>query len=415
VPSRSILLVAQLSPPAGMSAARRTAGLTKYLAQLGHRVTVLTSVASGEGPIEGAERVIRARDLMASRINWRRKHFKALSEGKGATYAAGMSPVASVVVPDLALVGWIPFALPTALRLAARERPDCVITTSPPESAHLIGMALRRRGIPWIADLRDGWGYETTHPDWPLGVQHRLDRALEGAVVRRADQVTTVTAPITADLRERFGIAADTVPNGFDPDERVQASPADVGLDPDRHSIVHTGRMAVAARDPRPLIDALALLADRRPELAARIEAVFAGPLTEDELALIEGSEGRARALGTLPREDTLRLQSAASSLLLLTGRGRRSEATAKLYEYLAAARPILVLGDESAAADIVRETGAGAAVPASDPLAIAAGIERLVEDSTAGGADSRADAYAYPAIAAKMAAHVERLATERR
>jgi glycosyltransferase involved in cell wall biosynthesis len=411
VRSRSILLVAQLSPPTGMSAARRTAGLTKYLAKLGHRVTVLTSVASGEGPIEGAERVIRARDLMASRINWRRKHFKALSEGKGVTYAAGMSPVASVVVPDLALVGWTPFALPTALRLAARERPDCVITTSPPESAHLIGMALRRRGIPWIADLRDGWGYETTHPDWPLGVQHRLDRALEAAVVRRADQVTTVTEPITADIHERFGVDASTVPNGFDPDERIRARPEEVGLDPARHTIVHTGRMAVAARDPRPLIEALALLGERDPELAARAEAVFAGPLTEDELALIEASNGRARALGTLPREQTLKLQSAAGTLLLLTGRGRRSEATAKLYEYLAAGRPILVLGDESAAADIVRETGTGAAVPATDPEAIAAGLRRMIETAGSGSGNGGAERYSYVSIAEQMAAHVERLA----
>ena len=39
--------VAQFAPPASFSAARRTHGLAKYLERLGHRVTVLRSLASG--------------------------------------------------------------------------------------------------------------------------------------------------------------------------------------------------------------------------------------------------------------------------------------------------------------------------------------------------------------------------------
>jgi glycosyltransferase involved in cell wall biosynthesis len=407
---RTILLVAQHSPPSSMSATRRTAGLTKYLARLGHRVVVLTSKASGEGEVEHAARTIRTGDLIASRINPRRRHFEALAKGSDSTYAAGVSPFALVAVPDLALVGWLPYALPAALRALREERPDCVITTSPPESAHLIGMALRRRGVPWIADLRDGWRYETTHPDWPLGLQHRIDDALERAVVERADAVVTVTEPISADLRARHRVAVETIPNGFDPDERVVASAADVGLPGDRHTVVHTGRMAVAGRDPGPFLTALRLVGERRPELAGRLDAVFAGPLTEDERQLLEAANGSARAVGTLPRDETLALQSAAGTLLLLTGRGRRSEATAKLYEYLATDRPILVLGDESAAAEIVRETGRGDAVPADDPEAIAGALERIAErgPEPAGGSAER---YGYDRIAEAMAALVERVA----
>jgi len=37
---RSILLAAQYSPPSFVVAARRVAGMTKYFARLGHRVTV---------------------------------------------------------------------------------------------------------------------------------------------------------------------------------------------------------------------------------------------------------------------------------------------------------------------------------------------------------------------------------------
>jgi glycosyltransferase involved in cell wall biosynthesis len=408
---RTVLLVAQHSPPSTMSATRRTAGLTKYLARLGHRVVVLTSKASGEGPVEHAARTIRTGDLIASRINPRRRHFEALAKGSDSTYAAGVSPFALVAVPDLALIGWLPYALPAALRAVRDERPDCVITTSPPESAHLIGMALRRRGVPWIADLRDGWRYETTHPDWPLRLQHRIDDGLERAVVRRADAVVAVTEPISADLRARHGVPVDTIPNGFDPDERVAADPADVGLPADRHTIVHTGRMAVAGRDPTPFLTALRLVRERRPELAGRLDAVFAGPLTDDEQRLFADADGSARAIGTLPRKDTLALQSAAGTLLLLTGRGRRSEATAKLYEYLATDRPILVLGEDSAAAAIVRETGRGEAVSAEDPEAIAGALEQIAAHGFEVGGGSGAQ-YGYDRISERMADLVERVAT---
>jgi len=410
---RSILIVTQFAPPAGFSAARRVAGLAKYLSRLGHRVTVLTSVASGRGPIQGADRVVRSRDLIVSAVNWRRDHFESLRDGDGVAYEGRPSRLASLVVPDLSLVGWVPFALPVAMRLAREGRYDCVLTTSPPESVHLLGRALQRRGIPWIADLRDGWVFETTHPHWPLAWQRLLDEALERRVLRSAHLVVTVTEPISEDVRGRLGARAVTVPNGFDPDEVVSAAKGEVGLSEARSSLVHTGRMAFAGRSPEPLLRAVSLLRARDSKLADRLEVVFAGPLTATERELIERPPlaGVARAVGTLTREDTLRLQSAADGLLLLTGRNRRSEATAKLYEYLATGKPILVLGEAAAAARVVEETASGIVTSATDPEAIAAALGRLLDG---GPARERRVAsrqrYSYPTIAEQLAGHIERL-----
>src|SRR3954447_14357435 len=102
---RSILLVAQLAPPSEPSAARRVAGLAKYLDRLGHRVTVLTSISSGGGPVTGAERVVRTRDLLVSPLNWRRDSFRSLAggdEGGAGRQADGYSapsPLAAWAVP----------------------------------------------------------------------------------------------------------------------------------------------------------------------------------------------------------------------------------------------------------------------------------------------------------------------------
>ena len=407
----SLLIAAQFAPPAGFSAARRTHGLAKYLERLGHRVTVLTSLASGRGPVPDASRTVRTRDLVASRVNWRRGSFEAAREG-GEGYLEP-SPVASLVVPDLSLIGWLPFLLAKARALVHAGAVDCVFTTSPPESAHLAGMALGRKGIPWIADLRDGWTFESTHPEWPLAAQRRLDAGLERAVASRADLVTTVTDEITEDLRTRLGARAVTLPNGFDPDDVVKANTEDAGLDRGRHSIVHTGRMAFSGRSPRPVLDALEIMRSRSPDLAARTELVFAGPLSGEERQQIAaaGHDGSVRAVGTLGREQTLRLQAAADTLLLLTGRGRRSEATAKLYEYLAAGRPILVLGPGSAAARVVSETGSGKVAAADDPAAIAAALEEAVQSPKPRARRSEAaDRYSYANIAAELSEHVQRL-----
>src|SRR5436309_14645054 len=97
---RSILLVAQLAPPSELSAARRVAGLAKYLDRLGHRVTVVTSLASGTGPVPGS-RGVRTRHLMASRLDWRRGSLHALAGGAGG-YEAAPSRLPSVCLPDLA-------------------------------------------------------------------------------------------------------------------------------------------------------------------------------------------------------------------------------------------------------------------------------------------------------------------------
>jgi glycosyltransferase involved in cell wall biosynthesis len=407
---RSVLIVTQFAPPAGFSAARRVSGLAKYLQELGHRVTVLTSLASGRGPVAGAHRVVRSRDLIVSGVNWRRGHFESLRQGTGASYAARPSRLASVVVPDLSMLGWLPFALPAALRVARESAIDCVLTTSPPESVHLVGRALQRQGLRWIADLRDGWTFETTHPDWPLRAQGWLDESLERRLLRSADLVTTVTEPITEDAIHRVGARAVTIPNGFDPAERVRASKREAGLSEDRHSLVHTGRMAFAGRTPEPLLRAAALLREREPALAERLEIVFAGPLTDAERDRIEARRGVARAAGTLPRDETLRLQSAADGLILLTGRDRRSEATAKLYEYLAAAKPILVLGEAAAAARVVEQTRSGIVTSATDPESIAEALRRLLTSGAAPADWAAADEYAYPAIAQRLSDRIDAL-----
>jgi glycosyltransferase involved in cell wall biosynthesis len=405
---KSILLVCQYAPPSSLVPARRIGGLTKYLARLGYKVTVLTSALSGEGPIEGAADVVTTQDLMTSRLNWRRGSFDALGGGVPAPYKR-RSTLEDVIVPDVGLATWLPYVLPRALRLASERSFDCVVTSSPPQSVHLVGRALRRRGLPWIAELRDGWTFDPPRPPWPLKLQARLDAALERSTLAQADVVVGVTDPIVDDVRRRLGLRAELVTNAFDPEEAAEPEAVADFVRDGRHLLVHTGRMAVSGRTPGPLLDALARVR------SDRLDVVLAGPLSEDERPLIERAEsdGLLRWVGVLDRSRTLALQRAADSLLVLArGASGKSVATGKLFEYLGARRPILVLGEDTEAARIVREAGAGTATSATDPEAIAGALAALADGPPPPADPAAIERYGFPAVAARLAELLDEVAS---
>jgi hypothetical protein len=349
---------------------------------------------------------------LTSGLNWRRGQFAALGGVSGESYKPP-SRLASVVVPDLSLGTWLPFALPAARRLARERRFDCLLTTSPPPSTHLVGLALHRRGIPWIAELRDGWTFEPPHPSWPTGIQLAADRALERNILMRADAVVGVTRPIVEDVRSRLGVDAVTITNGFDPEDEAEIGAASELLDPNRFSLVHTGRLSLSHRSLEPFLDGIRILRSENRDLADRLEVLFAGSVTDEERTLLSAPDlaETVRFVGWLERPRALALQRAADALLVVTGSAsQRSVATGKLFEYLGARRPILVLGKETEAARIVAETRAGLAVSVSDATAIADGLRQLVAAPPEGPEQERVVDYTYPVLIDRIRAVIDRI-----
>jgi len=408
--ARSILLVCHFYPPSAGAAVQRPVSMARHLRRMGHRVTILTTGAFGRlGPEEERD-VVRTFDLqlLRARLLGERQATPIL---EAETYTNRPHPLSYVLVPEALVLAWAPFAVARAVALHRRERFDCVITTSPPESGHLAGWVLQRIGARWIADIRDGWIFESYRPDWPTRLQDRLDRRLERRLMQSADAVTCVAEPLADYFRSELGANAVVVPNGWDPEALggTAGHPPDV-IDPARVSLVHTGRLEVVDRDPAPLIEALRALAREEPAVAARLELVFAGTFTERERELFRSDVAPARIVvaGNLPRREALALQRAADGLLLITAGTRRHEVTGKLFEYLGVGRPILALADGTEAARIVRETEAGLTIAAGDPVAARRALTEFASGSVAPPRVEARRAYAYPAVAERMAAQVE-------
>jgi len=414
---RRILLVAYFYPPLNSIGARRPAALAKWLRRRGHDVTVLTSVQSGSAPDDAAAGVVRTRDLLATRLNWRGQSLDVTTGRSDAAWDPDPGIWGKLFVPDVQIVSWMPFLVPAARRLQRERRFDAVISTAPIEVGHAAGLALQRGGVAWVADFRDGWRFEAPRPDWPLALQRRVDDAFERLVVRRADALVTVSEPLSADLRRRHGAAVETLTNGFDPeDEALDGTLPDGTVDPRKLTLVHTGGLG-AERTLRPVLEALARLAQEDPSVRDRVELVLAGQQTaaERDLYAAPAHAPFVRHLGYVERSTSLALQRAADVLVLVTSGVRTGEATGKLFEYLAAGKPILVLGAGSAAGTIVPDAGAGVAIPTHDADAAEGALRQILAGGLAAPPASARDAFAYPALAARYERVIEQAIATRR
>ncbi len=398
-----LLLVSYFYPPGRDTGGQRPAAMAKYLRRLGHEVTVLTTDAYGQGAADEAQ-VVRARD--ARRLGGG----TAVALYDANTYSGRPHPLSRLLVPEPLVATWAPFARRAALRLLRQRELDAVITTSPPESVHLVGRALSRRGLPWVADLRDGWTFEPLRPPFPTGLQRRLDAALERRWLGAADAVVCVSEPAAADLRRRLGLAPALVPNGWDPEAEVAGPEAVAGiLDAERVSLVYTGRFGSYGRDPSGLVAGLRRLAREDPGGAARLELVLAGPLTPAEAELMRADVAPARIViaGSLERPRALALQRQADALLLIAHPSRRQLLNFKLFEYLAAGRPILALAAGTEAGRLAAAAGCEVA-SAADEVEIAAALRRLASGELAPPRPEAVAEHTYPRPAEAMARVVE-------
>jgi glycosyltransferase involved in cell wall biosynthesis len=406
-----LLLVAYFYPPCTDTGAQRPASMARHLSALGHEVTVLTTSAYGPAP-EGPVRVVQTADAQRWRAR-RAGHETVASMYDADSYSGEPHIVSKVIVPEPLALAWAPFARRESLRLAGSERYDAVITSSPPESVHSIGRALQKRGVAWIADVRDAWTFEPLRPKFPTVFQRRLDERQERRLLGGADLVVCVSEPAADDLRRR-GIANPIlVSNGWDPElAGAEAESSGVELDPERTSLVYTGRFGSYGRDPTGFVEGLALLGSEDEEAAGRLEIVVAGPLTQGERSLFERDVSPVRIVlaGSLSRERALALQREADALLLIAQPARTQLLNYKLFEYLAAGSPILALAEGTEAGRVAARAGAEV-VSADDPEAIAGALRRVARGELQPPAPDAVAAYTYPAPAKALAAAIAKIA----
>ncbi len=259
-------------------------------------------------------------------------------------------------------LGWLGPGVRAVKNILRSEQIDAIISTSPPVATHLVA-ACAHGNVPWIADLRDPWLRSDDRSGGP--VLRAIDELLEGYAFGGARAIVAVSEPIAQKLRYRYPRkAVHAVPNAFWTREWDDVP----FVQPTAATFIHAGSLYRGLRDPRPLFEALAQLYRARAFGEHELRLAFYGEREPWLTREIEryGLGAIVTVSARVPRAVIQARERAASRLIVIARDSdeERGTYTGKLFEYLGARRPIIVVGgplETTVMDDVLARSGAGA------------------------------------------------------
>lgn len=285
-------------------------------------------------------------------------------------------------IPD-GMIGWLLPALGAARKATRDWTPDVVFASAPPFTTLIAGrMIARRVGAPLVIEYRDRW-IEDRYSDVPKA-RLWLDQKIEEWCARPARAVVTVSDPWAEDYRARWDKPVTVAYNGFDPDDVAPLDSVPPAAS-EKLTILYTGIIYPERRDPTPLLDALSLMGDDRDDIeikfyGSNVDQLAGAVAAKHQQDIVTLSPG-------IPFREALTLQRQADVLLLLQWNNplEAGNVPGKLFEYIAARRPVLGIGyEDGVPARLLREREAGRVL--NDPQAIAAYLAELLDQKRRDG-----------------------------
>ena len=405
---RRVLLVTYYFPPAGGVPGQRVLKFARYLPSFGYLPTVVTvkpeHAAYGAtdesllAQIPEEVEIVRTRswDPLSTYARLRGLKKAEVSSVSMATdpeknWMRGLDRWirGNIFLPD-ARAGWVPYAVGASRKLIRKVNYSAIITSGPPHSTHLVGKRLKAQtGIPWIADFRDPW------TDYVLNSTYRqsnlakwINTLMEKSVLTSADAVLSVSEFIGRRLQEKaFLNKYETIENGFDSDDFSFPHCEQAGRD--RFVLAYVGTYSGESHPQRlpPVVSAL----DTQIEVRL-VGSINASVVNDWEEA---GLQDSLRLIPPVPHSEALKHMSEADLLLLLIPKGLHNEGivTGKLFEYLAAGRPVMAIGPpEGDMARILRDTKGGRVFDYHDDRGMFSFLENQLNSFMAGKKPSQPD-----------------------
>ena len=406
-----ILLVTWHFPPVNTVAALRTGKLAEFLANQGVEVTVVTSrKQSDEKSLSLNSDKIKTIETEYVDLDRWLNPVSVLRRIKGAIFPAkkpidsGEPAVSSVkkesdadqpksepsflwrffssIFTDVILfpdkyLGWFLTLYPAIVREAKESRPDFIIVTGPPFTPFLAtALAAKRCKINWIGEYRDRW-MDDPYAEWPQW-RRRFDHWFEKKLLSSASAIVTVSPKWKRYFENKFRRPVGIFLNGYDPESfDVEPTLSHEGLP---LLVTHMGRCYPNRRDPSQLFEALSRGRFTPDEIKFR----FYGWALEyvEEKVREYGVEEFVEILPPVPYKESIALQTGGDALLLMQWNNKADEGNipAKLFEYLAAKRPIIAVGCETGfVAEEIHRRNAG--LLSNDPDKLAAKLREWVEE----------------------------------
>ena len=292
--------------------------------------------------------------------------------------------LAFLTMPDVHRA-WVVPAFFTALRRIRHENIECILTTSPPHSVHLIGLLLKIfSGVQWIADFRDPWmtgGYKRLFITCDASM--RIERWMERLIIQKADLVLTNTdalcSTFTTAYRDQPQGKFLCITNGIDAELYARYTHMKKY---DTFTITHAGSLYFG-RSPEPVFTALRELAQeghldlKRVNVKLLGDCYFTGDLPTVELIKREALDSVVELIGPVSYSEALETIK-RSHIALLLAPDQPRQIPAKVYDYMGLGTTILALAGAGVTTDLIRATGAGVAVDPTDVQGIKSVICQL-------------------------------------
>ncbi|KAA0128132.1 glycosyltransferase family 4 protein [Chryseobacterium sp. SN22] len=379
---KKILIITYYWPPAGGPGVQRWLKFAKYLPENGWTPVIYTpenpsyplldksllkDVPKG---LEIVKTKIWEPYQLAEKLNKSNKKFKAgqFDVGNNQSWKSRLSiwVRGNFFIPD-ARVFWVKPSVKFLGHYLRENKIDVVVTSGPPHSLHLMGLALKEKfpDLKWIADFRDPWTEISYYKHLKLTKSSdRKHRKLEGEVFRNAD-ITLATSYTDAENFKKNGAHAICITNGFDEADASSQSHKSTADDQQRKFTLSYIGVLEQLRNPENLWKALNELVKTNSDFAGNFTLKFAGRIDDKILNSIEQSvlNNHIANLGYLSHDKAID-EMQTSDILLITNFPNTSSKgiiPGKIFEYLATGKQIISFGPDGAdVARILEDTKAG-------------------------------------------------------
>ncbi|MGD9897742.1 MAG: glycosyltransferase [Calditrichaceae bacterium] len=265
---------------------------------------------------------------------------------------------------------WIPFVVREGMRINKKNNIDVIYTTSPPHSSHLAGLILSKiLKKKWVIDFRDPWTLNADRKNI-TGLKLyllKIESYLERKVLKNASLIISNTKSNMVNLQKAYpSITADKtvlLTNGWEkyPENEKSCEGGSA------FRIVHAGTFYPRFQ-PYALLNAISewlhLNKKDEPGNSENLKIILLGANDPDTLSKI-GELGLREVVEILPwtsQDEARKVMQNADLLWATLGTGREASTfiPSKIFEYMAAEKPIIGFFPEGEACSLIRETGTG-------------------------------------------------------
>lgn len=402
---KKVLIISYYWPPSGGAGVQRMLKTVKYFPEFGiipYVITVKEDKASYPSTDESLNK-----DVPAEAIVFRTDTFepfgiyskilgkKSIPTGfsnesnPGAFQKFSRFIRGNFFIPD-ARRGWVKFAFREACSIIENEKIDTALVTSPPHSAQLVGLLLKKKyKIKWIADFRDPWTDIYYYDAFShLSFARKKDLKYEKDVLTSADRIITVSKDVKKLLAAKIPDIGDNkisiIPNGYDDEDFENKN---TSVNGNEFIITYTGTLA-DSYNPSVFFHALKKVISNNQDAKIKLRFIGnpAGTLIEEirNISLSDNLE----LVPTVPHDKSVEYLLNSSALLLVIPEIKNDKGilTGKLFEYLAARKPIICIGPEDGdAAEIINECKAGKTFGRKSDKNLTCYLEQLLNDWRSG------------------------------